>query len=137
MGTKYCTPDTFANVMQGILTEYNVAVVKASNDAVMKTARKDVRDLKGASRIFKSNRRGHKYARSWTFRKNTDELGSASYVVYNREYQLTHLLEKGHDIVRNGETIGHYQGHTHIKPVADRTGKVLEDFFKSGMAKIR
>lgn len=123
--------------MQEVLNEYSVEVVKASNEAVVQTARKDVRDLKGASRFFKS-RRNHQYARSWTFRKEgKDELGSVSCVVYNREYQLTHLLEKGHDIVRNGITVGHYEGHAHIKDVADRTGKALEDFFKSGMSKIR
>lgn len=137
MPTKQCTPETFGQAMQSLLNEYSVEVVKASNEAVVQTARKDVRDLKGASRIFKSNRRGHKYARSWTFRKTKDELGSATCVVYNREYQLTHLLEKGHKIVRNGETIGHYEGHAHIKDVADRTGKALEDFFKSGMSRIR
>lgn len=137
MATRNCTPETFGQAMQSLLNEYSVEVVKASNEAVVKTARKDVRDLKGASRIFQSKRRGHKYARSWTFRRDKDELGSTSCVVFNREYQLTHLLEKGHDIKRNGVTIGHASAHQHILPVAERTGKVLEDFFKSGVRKIR
>lgn len=133
---KTVTPEKFASEMNKILNDYNLEVVKTTNKAVEMTAREDVRELKGASRIFKSDRRKHKYRRSWTFRKIKDELGSIVCVVYNTQYQLTHLLEKGHDIKRNGQTIGHADAKVHIKPVADRTGKRLEDYFKSGIKKI-
>lgn len=134
---KSIRPEQFATEMTKILEDYNLDVVKASSKAVEETARQDVRELKGASRIFESKRRGHKYRRSWTWQKTKNELGSVEATVFNREYQLTHLLEKGHDIKRSGEVIGHSNAREHIKPVADRTGKVLEDFFKSGLKKIR
>ena len=56
------------------------------------------------------------YARNWAVKK---ELGKAT--VYNKKptYRLTHLLENGHDVVVNGQKVGHAKPQTHIAPVDD------------------
>ena len=136
MASKTVKPEQFATVMTNILNEYDVEVVKATNEALKKTAQADTRELRASSRsLFKSKRRRKKYARSWTFHQTKNELGSKEFTVYNREYQLTHLLEKGHKMWFDEDN--HFEGRPHIKPVADRTGKALEDFFKSGMRKVK
>ena len=58
------------------------------------------------------------YAKKWTYKK----VGKA-YVIYNKKYQLTHLLEKGH--VKAGG--GRVAARVHIKPVEE---EVVRDFIK-------
>ena len=55
-----------------------------------------------------------KYAKSWAVKK---ERGR--YIVYNKKPGLTHLLENGHDIIRNGRKVGRVVGRPHIKPVEE------------------
>ena len=58
--------------------------------------------------------KGGEYARNWSVKK---EAGKA--IVYNKKptYRLTHLLENGHDVVVNGQKVGHANPQVHIKPV--------------------
>ena len=56
---------------------------------------KAVRLLKERSR--KKKRHGGSYAKAWASTVETDETGT-SCTVYNKQGQLTHLLEKGHAI---------------------------------------
>lgn len=66
---------------------------------------KAVRLLRERSR--KRVHHGGSYAKAWTSDVETDETGT-SCTVHNRQYQLTHLLEKGHAIANQG---GRYPGH--------------------------
>ncbi len=58
-----------------------------------------------------------KYAKSW-IRKKTPQ----GYVIHNKRYYLTHLLENGH-AKRGG---GRVAGIKHIGPVEEETVKVFE-----------
>lgn len=60
--------------------------------------------LKQRSR--KRKRHGGQYAKSWTNTVETDVTGTTC-TVYNRQYPLTHLLEKGHAIANQS---GSYPG---------------------------
>lgn len=92
-----------------ILAQYTNDVTKDLEDAMKSTAEDAVAKLKATS----PKRRG-KYARGWKVKKS-----KGTYIVHNTQYQLTHLLENGHDIVSWGRKTGHFEGKPHIKPVND------------------
>lgn len=66
-----------------------------------------------------SNGKGKHYADSW-YIDNRSKKMYAHITVANRQYQLTHLLENGHDIIRDGKKVGRYEPKKkHIKPVEE------------------
>ena len=70
-----------------------------------------------------SPKRTGKYAKSWTAQDQSDSSLSASFIVYNKRYQLTHLLENGH-LNRDGSRT---EAIPHIAPaVAEVETSVLE-----------
>lgn len=68
-----------------------------------------------------SPRNKGKYARGWKVARDPDSLHG--HVVYNTEYQLTHLLEHGHLAKNQYGTYGRVPGIEHIKP-AEEAGKM-------------
>lgn len=88
---------------------------------------KAVRLLRERSR--KRVHHGGSYAKAWTSDVETDETGT-SCTVHNRQYQLTHLLEKGHAIAnQNGRYPGHVAGDHVIEGVYN---EVAAEFAKGG-----
>lgn len=70
------------------------------------------------------------YAKGWEVKHESKN----SYIVHNAtDYQLTHLLEKGHDIVAWGRNWGHVKGKKHIKPVERWLQKEAAKKFKENM----
>lgn len=55
--------------------------------------------------------------------------------MYNEQYQLTHLLENGHDIIINGEVRGHAAAHEHIAPVEAWAQDEFPEEFKRQVGK--
>lgn len=94
----------------GELAKYTEAeVMQASETAAKKTAQDAVKKLKAKS----PKNKGHtRYASKWKAKKIDN-----GYVVYNEQPGLTHLLEKGHDIIRNGAKVGRAKAHPHIASV--------------------
>ena len=89
--------------------------------------RKAVRLLRERSR--KRVHHGGRYAKAWTSDVETDETGT-SCTVHNRQYQLTHLLEKGHAIAnQSGRYPGHVAGDHVIEGVYN---EVAAEFAKGG-----
>lgn len=73
---------------------------KTLESNVKAAGQKATRLLKQRSR--KRKRHGGQYAKGWTNTVETDETGTTC-TVHNRQYQLTHLLEKGHAIANQSE----------------------------------
>ena len=98
------------------------AEIRASSKVAAKAAAEDaVRALRATS-----PRQTGSYAKGWKSKATED-----GYVVYNAtDYQLTHLLENGHDIVSHGKKVGHYGGKKHIKPVEESMKKYYEEQVK-------
>jgi len=97
-----------------VLAQYTSNVNMVIQSTIDTTARDAAQKLKAESARTHGN---GEYARNWAVKK---ERGSA--VVYNKAptYRLTHLLENGHDIVRNGKKVGEYRPkEKHIKPVEE------------------
>lgn len=101
--------------------EDNAAAV-AENSA--QAGKRTVKLLRQRSKV-----RTGAYRKGWRADVKTDETGTEC-VVHNRVYQLTHLLEKGHEI-RNqtGKAYGDVPGDGVIREVADQ---VAMEFARMG-----
>lgn len=104
------------------LENFNVEVVRATNESIKEAAREATKTLKKGGPY--KNRTG-KYARDWTTgqrERSKSVIEVQGYTVYNKEnYQLTHLLEHGHQS-RNG---GRVKEFAHIAPVNEQIGEMI------------
>ena len=93
------------------LTEYTQEVTEGLEKAKKDISKDTARELKRTSPRSKG-KGGGQYARGWAVKK----VGTAQ-VIHNRtDYQLTHLLEKGH-AKRGG---GRVPAYPHIRPAEQR-----------------
>lgn len=82
--------------------------------AVKETAQETVKELRVTSPVGTGD-----YSRSWKAKRDTTARGKNKYnmIVYSHKpnYRLTHLLEKGHTIVKKGRTVGNAKAIPHIR----------------------
>ena len=98
--------------MNSILQKFGAQVDETFMQVEEGVAKDGVQELKQTSPRRKG---GGRYARGWTYKKTKN-----GYVIHNKtDYQLTHLLENGHDIVRGGKKVGHSPAIPHIGPVEE------------------
>ena len=107
--------------MDSLLVDINKVLAQYTSDVNMVIQSTiDTTSREAAQKLRTESARTHgngEYAKNWAVKK---ERGRA--VVYNRAptYRLTHLLENGHDIIRNGKKVGEYRpAEKHIKPVEE------------------
>lgn len=100
-------------------------VMQATEKAAQKTAQDAVKELKAKSPKSKGHTR---YASKWKAKKQDH-----GYIVYNEQPGLTHLLEKGHDIIRHGAKVGRAKAYPHIAPV-EKTAN--ESFIKNTLEEL-
>lgn len=91
---------------------YTNEVTEGMEQAKEEVANDAIQELKANSP--RSPKRAKKYANGWRKKK----VGKAL-VIYNRKYQLTHLLEKGHAKVNGGRV----RAIPHIGPVEEKAIK--------------
>lgn len=107
--------------MKELLETFDDHVKEVVEDAAKESAKECVQKLKATSPKGRSG----KYARSWTQKKL-----AGGYIVYNKEYQLTHLLENGHAVANQygnyGNPGGRVAGIKHIEPVEQEGIKGFE-----------
>lgn len=96
--------------MQELLEEFNEDLQENVEKSAKLTARSCVKKLKSTS----PKRTGEygEYAESWSS-KNVN----GSWIVFNKLYQLTHLLENGHVVRNKYGTFGRAPAIKHIAPV--------------------
>ena len=113
-----------------ILTEYSIDIQEKITETAKKLANQAVEDLKNVKQTYKI--RTGKYNKGWKV-KETIGKGFVKCTVHNgTNWQLTHLLEKGH-VTRNG---GKTKAFVHIKPVEEKYVneyiKDVENIIKNG-----
>lgn len=80
-------------------------------------------------------RRG-KYKAGWRTTEDRDYLGNTSVVVWNEtDWQLTHLIENGHEIKNSKGGTGY--GRTHANNHIQRSYKAVKNGFVRDMENIR
>lgn len=98
-----------------ILGIFSNNVDEAVKKSTVKMGHVAVEMLKQTSPRSTSNR--EKYADDWYLNTTGGRKNHYKAVVANKQYRLTHLLEHGHNIVRNGKVVGHAGAKPHIKDV--------------------
>jgi hypothetical protein len=101
-----------------ILTEYASDVDKVVLQVEDEVSKEAVKKLKATSPKAARNGGHRHYADDWTV-DNKSKKTYSQYIIKNKQYQLTHLLENGHDVVSHGKKVGHVSGRPHIKPVEE------------------
>ena len=105
-----------------ILTDYANDLTEGVRQAVKTVANNAKEETKAASPVRDRGRRRGRYRRGWTVRTEDTRLSSTS-IIHNRtDYQLTHLLEKGHAL-RGG---GRSKAIPHIGPAEEKAIRELE-----------
>lgn len=113
-------------ILMDYADEVELAMLKVEDD-VSKEAAKKLKAPNGSPFNERSHgKHGRHYQKDW-YVDNQSKKRNAKFIVANHQYQLTHLLEKGHDIIRNGVKVGHADAKEHIKPVEKWTQKEVVD----------
>lgn len=111
-------PADLEKMVSGILEEYAGNIEKGTRAAAKKFAEVAKKKVKEDSPVRKG-----RYKKGWAVKESISRLG-ASEIVHNRtDYQLEHLLEKGHAKRGGGRT----KGIPHIKPAEELAVKGFEE----------
>lgn len=98
------------------MEDFGRDVTEAIGEAMDEVGKEAVKRLKSTSP--KKKRNGGRYAKGWKYQRDKKSRLLIEARVYNAtDGQLTHLLEKGHPIVRNGVVVGRVKPQKHIEPV--------------------
>lgn len=116
--------DSLDEEIKKALEDYNVEVVRVTNESIKEAAKEAAKTLKNGGPY--KNRTGA-YAKDWTARQKS-VAKIQGYTVYNKDhFQLTHLLEYGHQS-RNG---GRAKAFSHIAPLNDQIGEIVASKIES------
>lgn len=108
-----------ANAIEKELEAYSKEVSEGVNESAKEVAKESVNTLKQTS-----PKRTGKYARGWRNTERKNVRGAETQVIHNKtNYQLVHLLERGH-AKRGG---GRVPGRPHVKPVEKQAIKEFEN----------
>lgn len=119
--------DRFAAELAQGLSEYSQEVADEIKKAADEVADEAVKELKNASPNLTGS-----YAKGWKKSKAYESRSVKRNTIHNKtDYQLTHLLEKGH-ASRNG---GRVAAKVHINPVEEKVVASFEEKVKGAIEK--
>ena len=126
--------DQLANEISARLQAFQSVTDEIVREAVDETGKSGRTQLRNDS-----PKRTGAYAKSWTFGPNVTKRYPHVYTrtLYAKSphYRLTHLLEDGHRLVRNGRVYGRARAIPHIAPVDERVEVELEERILDGIRK--
>lgn len=108
-----------------ILNDYTDDIQEAITKEAQRVAKEGAKDLQNTRNTYQV--RTGKYNRGWTV-KTTKGRNFVECIIHNKDhYQLTHLLERGHEIVgRDGQHKGNVRAFKHIEPVDKKRTREYE-----------
>ena len=116
----------FGSALQSILDDYGRGVSEKTRAAVLEAAKVAKKEVQSGSPVQSGS-----YRRGWAVREDSTSRLRSEAIVHNRtRYQLAHLLEKGHALVRGGRTLGQVAGTPHIEPAEENAIKNIEEAIK-------
>lgn len=121
------TVDGLADAIKAELENYRQEVMDGLKEDIKTVAKESVKELKSTSpkEPGPSKRKG-RYARGWREVEAYESETDIRITIHNKtDYQLAHLLEFGHEVVRGGRVVGHYDGVPHIRPVEEKAEEKL------------
>lgn len=118
--SKKVNVDGLAKAIEDVLMDFIDVTDEACEKGVSETAKTAVKELRSAhpSGSGKYGSWDKKYNKGWkVMQTKTDKRYHRKATIHNAtDYQLTHLLEKGHALRQGGRT----RAFPHIAPVADK-----------------
>jgi hypothetical protein len=111
--------DDLSDYLVETMKNYNADVENIVNDECKNIADQIKNDLSNNPNIPVSNAKTKHYKKSFAVKKAGAKDSFNGYVVYNKKWQLTHLLEYGH-ATRNG-------GRTRAFPHWDQANRKAQD----------
>lgn len=118
---------SLAKTINEELQALGVAVDDDMQQVFDEVGKEAVKTLRATSPVNEKGKHSGRYAKGWTYEKGKKYRGKAVGVVRNKtDPQLTHILEYGHPLVRNGKVVGNVDAKEHIRPVADWCSKEIE-----------
>ena len=119
---------SLAKTIQEELQNIGVAVDDGMQEVFDEVGKEAVKKLKKTSPVNPKGKQSGRYAKGWTYEKGKKYRGKAVGVVRNKtDPQLTHILEYGHPLVRNGKVVGNVEAREHIRPVAEWVAEEIEN----------
>lgn len=106
--------------IKSILSEYSSDIQDEIAQEAIRIGKDSVNELKHTSPVMRG-----KYRKGWSS-KTEKTFSEVKVTVYNKEYQLTHLLEDGHKINRHGRIVGVAGAKPHIYPVEQKAIREYE-----------
>lgn len=128
--------DISAQIMKE-LGDYSNTVIDAVNAAAEETSKQLQKELKQESPKKKNGKNAGRYSRGWRIRQLSKLSTQSKFVVYNAtDYQLTHLLEHGHEFVGRAIRGGTLRAkpYPHIEPAEE---KAVDQFLEKVEKAIR
>ena len=128
MSKKRIKPADLAPAIEEILEKYGEEVGLVLSDAIDEVSADAVTELKSVNRFSPKGHPTGDYSADWDDMDSYYKTGrfEKKKIIFNRShYQLTHLLEFGHALVRGGRKIKDVDGYPHIAEVNDRVQETL------------
>ena len=128
MSQVKCKIQDLGKVVSDILDEYGDDIAKGVKEVVPKVAKIAQQEVKEASPVRKYGGKKGRYKKGWAVKEEITSHLRTDFIVHNRtDYQLTHLLEKGHVLIRGGREQGRTSAIVHIAPAEEHAIKNLEE----------
>lgn len=113
-----------AEAISSELDNYSEEIADNISEQIDEITKRIVSDLKSFSEI---PTRSGKYKKGFFSKTVAQGIDYKRNVIGNKKPQLTHLLEKGHDVVRNGKKVGTAKAYPHWDKAKKNLEKLMDE----------
>lgn len=126
-------PEQLQSTIQQILHDIPQKCDDAITKAETTVSKKAVNQLKATSPVNEGAPKSGRYGKGWSSKKTKDQ----TMTIYNRtDPGLTHLLENGHDIIRNRKKVGYSPAQKHIKDAEEMVKEEMVEEVEKELGKL-